>query len=141
MTIDQNKAVVRRFAKEIFLGGSDAAVDELLTDDFVAHTWPSSGPGNGKADLKAAIKRTSGGLADVRMTIDDLIPEDDRVAMRMTSSAKQVGAFMGIPPSGRSYEISEIHIFRLRDGKVCEHWHEGDFLGMMKQLGATPGAT
>jgi predicted ester cyclase len=32
-----------------------------------------------------------------------------------------------------------IHIFRVRDGKIAEHWHQADFLGMMRQLGALPG--
>jgi predicted ester cyclase len=41
---------------------------------------------------------------------------------------------MGMPPSGRSYEIGEIHIFRLRDSHIVEHWHEFDAMGMMKQL-------
>ena len=45
---------------------------------------------------------------------------------------------MGLPPSGRRYEIAEIHLFRVRDGRVAEHWHEGDFLGMLRQLGALP---
>jgi hypothetical protein len=46
---------------------------------------------------------------------------------------------MGMPPSGKRYEIGEIHVFRLRDGKVVEHWHQMDQMGMMKQLGAMPG--
>ncbi|MEO7117689.1 MAG: ester cyclase [Candidatus Limnocylindrales bacterium] len=140
MTLEQNKAIVRRFVDEIFVGGSEAAVDELLTDDFTPYTWPSAGKGDGKADLKAAIGRTSAALTDVEMTIDDLIAEGDKVAVRLTSKATQVGEFMRMPGSGKSYEIGEIHIFTIRDGKVCEHWHQADFMGMMKQLGATPGA-
>ena len=72
------------------------------------------------------------------MTIDDMIAEGDRVAVRLTSSAIQTGPFMGIPASGKRYEIGEIHWFRLRDGRICEHWHEADFLGMLRQLGAMP---
>lgn len=137
MSIDDNKAIVRRFIDEIFVGGRPESVDELLADDFVAHTWPSTG--DPKADLKAAIERVSKGLADVKFTIDDMIGEGDRVAVRLTSGARQVGPFMGMPPSGKAYSISEIHIFRLRDGKVTEHWHQLDQMGMMRQLGAMPG--
>ena len=61
-----------------------------------------------------------------------------RNTFRLTSRARQVGPFMGLPPSGKSYEIGEIHIFRIREGKVVEHWHQADFLGMMRQLGALP---
>jgi len=136
-TIAQNKAIVRRFVDEIFVQGRKESVDELLADDFVAHTWPSTG--RPREDLKAAIDRVAGGLADAEFTIDDLIAEGDRVAVSLTTAATQVGPFMGMPPSGRRYSIEEIHIFRLRDGKVVEHWHQFDQMGLMKQLGAMPG--
>jgi steroid delta-isomerase-like uncharacterized protein len=137
MSTDENKAVVRRFIDEIFVQGRRETVDELLADDFVAHTWPSTG--HPKDDLKGAIDRTSKALTDPRFTIDDMIAEGDRVAVRLTAQATQTGELMGMPASGKTYEIGEIHIFRLRDGKVTEHWHQFDQIGMMKQLGAMPG--
>ena len=137
MTTEQNKAIARRFIDEIFVQGRKDAVDELLADDFVGHTWPSTG--KPKDDLKAAIDRTSKGLADPVFTIEDVIAEGDRVAVRLTAAATQVGEMMGMPASGKRYEIGEIHIFRMRDGKVVEHWHQFDQMKMMQQLGAMPG--
>jgi steroid delta-isomerase-like uncharacterized protein len=134
-TLEANKAVVRRFIDEIFLKGDFSAVDELLTEDFAPHTWGPMPPG--RDGLKQAIERVSKGISDPSMTIDDVVAEGDRVAVRLTSSATHTGEFMGMPASGRRYEIGEIHIFRLRDGRVSEHWHQADFLGMMKQLGAS----
>jgi steroid delta-isomerase-like uncharacterized protein len=134
-TLEANKAVVRRFIDEIFLKGDFSAVDELLTEDFAAHTWGPMPPG--RDGLKQAIERVSKGISDPSMTIDDVVAEGDRVAVRLTSSATHTGEFRGMPASGRRYEIGEIHIFRLRDGRVSEHWHQADFLGMMKQLGAS----
>ena len=61
------------------------------------------------------------------------------MAVRVTARATQVGEFMGLPPSGKSYTIGEIHIFRIRDDKVVEHWHDFDQLALMRQLGAMPG--
>lgn len=136
MTTDQNKAIARRFIDEIFVQGRKDTVDELLSDDFVGHTWPSTG--DPKADLKGAIDRTSKGLADPAFTVEDMIAEDDRVAVRLTAAATQVGEMMGMPPSGKRYEIGEIHIFRMRDAKVVEHWHQFDQMKMMQQLGAMP---
>jgi steroid delta-isomerase-like uncharacterized protein len=135
--LERNKALVRRFIDEIFLGGDFDAVDEILTDDFTPHTWGSMQ--EGRDGLKEAITRVSAGLSDETMTIEDMIAEGDRVAVRLTSSATHTGELMGMPPSGKRYEIGEIHIFRVRDGRVSEHWHQADFMGMMKQLGATPG--
>ena len=136
MTIEENKALVRRFVEEIFENGNADAVDELLADDFVGHTWP--GPGDGKTNLKSAIERVSQALSESRFTIEDMIAEGDRVAVRLTASARQTGTFMGMPASGKTYEIGEIHIFRILDGRFVEHWHQFDSMAMMKQLGAAP---
>lgn len=133
-----NEAIVRRFIDEIFVGGRKSTVDELVADDFVAHTWPSP-TGDPRADLKAAIDRVAAGLSDAEFTIDDLIEDGDQVAVRLTTAATQTGEFMGLPPSNKRYRIEEIHWFRLRDGKVVEHWHQFDQMGLMKQLGAMPG--
>jgi steroid delta-isomerase-like uncharacterized protein len=136
MTTEDNKALVRRFIQGIFEAGRVEALEELVAPDFVGHTGPSGDID--REELKSAMERVSKGLAEVAFTIEDTIAEDDRVTVRLTSSARQVGDFMGIPPSGRSYTIGEIHIFRVRDGRIAEHWHQGDFLGLMRQLGALP---
>ncbi len=135
--VEANKALVRRFVDEIFVHGRHEAVDALVAEDFVSHSWPSTG--DARADLKRAIDRVGAGLADPVFTIEDEIAEDDRVAVRLTASATQVGEFMGIAPSGRRYTIEEIHVFRVRDGRIAEHWHQFDQLGMLRQLGAMPG--
>ena len=136
---EDNKAIVRRFIQEVFVEGRKDTVDELLADDFVAHTWPST-TGKPKEDLKAAIDRAAAGLSDADFRIDDMIAEGDQVAARLTTAATQTGEFMGMPPTNKRYEIEEIHWFRLRDGKVAEHWHQFDQMGMMKQLGVKAGS-
>jgi steroid delta-isomerase-like uncharacterized protein len=133
MTIEANKALVRRFITEIFEQGRPEAVDELCTDDFIGHTWGNAD----KEGLRAAMARVAQGLADAKFVVEDEIGEGDLVAVRLTASARQVGDFMGMPASGRSYQIGEIHIFRVRDGKVSEHWHQFDSASLMKQLGGS----
>ena len=135
MSVEENRRIVRRFVDEVFAQGRPEAVDELVAEGFTAHTWPSV-TGDGRQDLKLAIDRVSKGLPDVSFRIEDIFGEDDRVAVRLTAGARHVGDFMGMPGSGRSYTIEEIHIFRVRDGRVVEHWHQFDQLGLMRQLGA-----
>jgi len=130
MTIDHNKALVQRFITEVFEQGRPEAIDELCADDFVRH----NGGDTDREALKAAQARVGQALTDAKFTIDDEIGEADRVAVRLTASARQVGELMGMPASGRSYEIGEIHIFRIRHGRIAEHWHQFDAAGMMRQL-------
>jgi steroid delta-isomerase-like uncharacterized protein len=137
MSTDENKAVVRRFIDEAFVKGNPESVDELISESFVPHTWPSVQPG--RESLKQTVVRMAGGLSNVAFEIEDVIAEGDRVAVRVTARATHKGDFMGVPAAGKSYEIAEIHIFRLEDGLNVEHWHVADMLGMMKQIGALPG--
>lgn len=134
MSLQDNKTVARRFIEEVFVKGNAGAVDELATEDFTPRSWQSVEPG--RDSLKQAVKRVFAGLSDVSMKIEDMIAEGDKVAVRLTAHAVHDGEFMGIPASGKSYTISETHIFRIRDGKVAEHWRDADMLGLMTQLGA-----
>ena len=136
MSIQANKAIARRFIEDIFVRQDPDAVEELVSEDFTPHDWGQAV--NGRAAVLGAIERASAGLSEVVMRIEDMLAEDDRVAVRLTSSATQTGEFMGLPPSGHRYEIPEIHILRIRDGQVTEHWHQLDLLGMRRQLEATP---
>ena len=136
MSIEGNKAIARRFIEDIFVRQEPGAVEELVARDFTPHDW---GQGiSGREAIRGAIQRASQGLSEVEMRIEDMIAEGDRVAVRLTSSATQTGEFMGKPPSGHRYEIPEIHILRIRDGQVTEHWHQLDVLGMKRQLEVTP---
>jgi steroid delta-isomerase-like uncharacterized protein len=140
MTIESNKALVRRFVDEVFVNGSTEAIDDLVASDFVGHTWSPSG--SGQADLKRSSQRISKALDGVAFEIEDMIAEGDRVAFRVTASATQVGEFIGLPASGRRYTIGEIHIVRIEDDRIAEHWHYFDQIGLMHQLrgGGAPTA-
>jgi steroid delta-isomerase-like uncharacterized protein len=134
MGTHESKVLVRRFIDEVFVKGNADAVDKLVTSDFTPHSWgrmPS-----GIEPLKEAIKRVHAGLSSVSMKIEDVIAEEDKVAVRLTARARHTGEFMGLPATGRDYTISETHIFHLRDGRISAHWRDADMLGLMRQLSA-----
>lgn len=132
MSIQENKDLVRHFVKSVFQDLDASAVDELVAPDFVSHTWQF--PGDAREGLKKVTSSMGKALTDIEFKVDDLIAEDDKVAARLTASATQTGEFQKMPASGRRYTISEIHVFRLADGKIVEHWHQYDQAGQMRQL-------
>lgn len=138
MGSQENKVLVRRFIDEVFVKGNPDAAEKLVTNDFTPHSWGKMP--SGVEPLKQAIRHVHAGLADVTFKIEDMIAEDDKVAVRVTAHARHTGEFMGLPASGQAYTISETHIFHVRDGKVAEHWRDADMLGLMRQLGALPQA-
>ena len=73
-------------------------------------------------------------MSDPEFVIHDLIAEGDRVAVRLTTTARHTGTFMGLGGTGNRYSIDEIHVFRIRDGQCVEHWHAFDTMDLMRQL-------
>ena len=137
--LEANKGVALRFIEGVFIDQDPKAVDELAADDFTAHTFGDVPPG--REPMKEAMQRVGAGVSEPKFEIHDVIAEKDRVAVRLTTRARHTGTFMGIEPSGNEYSIDEIHIFRIEDGKVLEHWHELDRQRLTQQLqgkGAAP---
>ena len=138
MSLEANTALVRRFIDEVFVARRQDAIEALLHEDFVGHTW---GPTPvDRSFLHGAMERINAGLSDVAMDVEDTVAEGDRVVVRLTSRARQTGELMGMPATGRSYEIEEMHWFRIADGRIREHWHVADLAGMFRQLGVSPPA-
>ncbi len=75
---------------------------------------------------------------DMRLTVEDMIAEGDRVVDRITWQATHQGELMGVSPSGNSVRVTEMHISRIAEGKIVERWGQPDMLGMMRQLGVIP---
>jgi predicted ester cyclase len=131
-TQEANKEVARQLIERIFIRQEDRAIDELVSADFVPHTFGPMPPG--REGLREGMRRAGAGVSDPEFEIHDMLAEGDRVAVRLTTSARHTGTFMGVEPTGNRYSIDEIHIFRIADGQLAEHWHAFDTMGLLGQL-------
>lgn len=69
------------------------------------------------------------------MTPEEILAEDDLVAMRYTVTGTHEGEFNGIKPTGNEFAVSEMKLYRVTDGKIAEVWAAADQLGLLTQLG------
>jgi steroid delta-isomerase-like uncharacterized protein len=136
MTIDQNKAVVRR-VYDLVNAGDVAGFDDIIADDIVIHT-PIPGVEPGLESWRNFVGLFLGAFPENHTDVDQLTAEGDRVVARHTHHGVHGGEFMGIPPTGKSVSIVGIEEFRVADGKVVEFWHQDDLLSLLMQLGAVP---
>lgn len=132
--LQANKAVVLRMVEEEFNRGLDIA-DEIIHPDFFDHTNPP-GMQEGIAGHRAIVGLFRASFPDMCWTVEDAVAEGDRVAVRMRLRATQTGEFFGIPASGARVEVGGVHILRIADGRLTEHWGANDDLLLMRQLGA-----
>jgi len=79
-----------------------------------------------------------GAFPDISFSIEDMVAEEDKVALRAIGRGTHQGPFRGMPATGKKVELSVIGIGRFANGKMAEVWRISDRLGMMQQLGAIP---
>ena len=133
MMSEQNKALAKEFFG-LFRPGSRDNFDEIVHSNFQHNSWPWATPG--AAGIRELIAMVDTGFTDFGFQIEDAIAEGDKVVFRVSESATHNGEMMGIPGTGKKISWTGIHIFRIEDGKIAEHWREQDMLGFMQQMGA-----
>jgi predicted ester cyclase len=131
---NQNKRTTRRLLEELFGQGDLEAADELVHPQFVNHEAPPSNP-QGPEGLKETVAWLRELWGPMRFEIEDEIAEGDKVAARVVMHGRHVGEFLGKEPTGKEFATKQIHIWRLQDGQVIEHWSVRDDLGQALQLG------
>ena len=135
---EQNKAIVSRYYEEVWNLGQLEAIDELISERFVGHR--SSGADyTGRLSVSDSVNALCAAFPDGKFTIEDVVAEDDKVAVRFTAHATHMGMFRDIPPTGKEIVIAGIRIYRIEDGVIAERWEVIDQLGLMQQLGVIPG--
>lgn len=137
-TPEHNKELVRRYFEEVYNGRNLDLVDDLLADDF-GRTNPAQPHTNqpGNDDDAQRVRAWFDDFPDLTLTVDDLIAEHDRVAVRLTWRGTQAGALdaFGAPATGRPAEWSVFVFYRIACGQLVENWVVLDYLTMLRQLG------
>lgn len=138
MSLQENKDLVRRFTQEVMNEGNLDALSDYLSPDFVNHVTGETGIAAYRSVVEWARRLQGEGGVNV---IDDLVAEDDRVVMFVTVNGQlssEVQVFgMTFPANGSKFSNKHVHTFRVRDGKLTEHWATRDDLRMLLQLGAS----
>lgn len=139
MSVEANKALVRRFI-ELGWGRSDEAVfDECMDPD--CHRHRAGAVTSGQSDAKQAMKLVRAGIPDLEVTIEQLIGDGDVVAVRSISRGTHLGEYIGVAPTGRRVEIAAVDFYRIANDRIVESWHNVDELGLLRQLGVLPAVS
>lgn len=139
-TTTTNVEICTRAQTELFGAGRLELADELVTPDCIDHgpevgPHEGHGPAIGRDGVRSSVQWLRGAFPDLAYEIHDAFGDADRVALRTTARGTHSGEFLGRPGSGRSFEVQQVHVFRLENGQIAEHWAGRDDVRMMFQLG------
>jgi steroid delta-isomerase-like uncharacterized protein len=138
MSAEHNELVARRIAEELFNQGDLSVADELIAPQAVDHNEP---PGT---DCREHFKRVAtllrSAFPDLHMSIEDVIAEEEKMALRITISGTHTGpgAFAGLPPSGKRFQVQQMRFACFANGQMTESWAVIDMFAWVQQLGALP---
>ena len=128
--LERNKALARRFFEECVNRRNVALMDELVSPRFVNRSALPGVPAD-RDGYKRQVATFVTEFPDIHLTIEDMIVDGDKVAVRLTASGTNRSV-------GREATWPAILIFRIDAGKIVERWETRDDLGMMRQLGQLP---
>jgi steroid delta-isomerase-like uncharacterized protein len=139
VSLEEHKAIARRFREDLWNTGDLALVGPLFDRDCVVHarlpftTDFTRGPDAvGQLVLFYRIA-----FSDLRMTIEEIVAEEDLVVTRWNARGVHTGDLLGLPPTGREIFTTGMDMLRIRDGKIVEGWVSWDALALIEQLAAS----
>jgi len=148
--VSQNAAIVRQHLALVNAGKWQEA-SEFLAIDVRHHLGSWQGGAEGVVEGRAALARNFEDIfrtfPDWRMDIVELVTHGDDVIVRcrvsgthrgVSRSKVNAGFLYGVQPTGKRFEVQHIHWYKVRDGKIADHYANRDDAGMARQLGLLP---
>jgi steroid delta-isomerase-like uncharacterized protein len=134
MSIKENKALIRR-VYELWNKKELAEYFKLLAPEFIGHFTEMDTNMEQQKEVDIGFFNA---FPDAISNIEDMVAERDRVAVRVTWRGTHKGEFMGVPATGKKFEITGAAIYRITNDKLAEVWAITDSLHFMQQLGVIP---
>lgn len=128
-------ALARRWFTEVWSPGGETTVDALLAPAAVG--WMEGREVNGPADFKDARQQLLDTFPDLALTVEDMLAEGEKVAVRWSVNATHRGRGLGIPPTHRTVEFRGITWLEFKDGRIVRGWDSWNLGGLITSLRET----
>ena len=134
----ENSLLIRRWFDEVWNSGRMEAIDEMASPDVIGHGQAQHATDIGLKEFKPFVAGFRSAFPDMKVTIDFIMEQGDKVVARWTATMTHKGEFLGIAPTGKKATITGTSTQRISGGKIVEGWDNWDQLGLLVQIGAVP---
>jgi steroid delta-isomerase-like uncharacterized protein len=140
-TAKENKDIVRHYIEDAWNEANLDLIDKPVAADAPHHDQTLSERPDGPAGREQSIQVYHTACPDVYISIQEMVAENDLVAVRWIGRGTHEGELVGVEPTGTAIEITGMSINRMHEGQIAETWEVYDTLGMPQQIGALPEQT
>lgn len=140
MSTPDYESLIHRYVEEVLNGGKFEVLDDLLSPDYKRYLSPAAAPLTPETQ-KQRLAGLRAAFPDMHLTMEDMILQGDKVALRMTLRGTHRGVFQGIAPTDKQVTVSALDIVHFENGRFDEHWGGPDLLSLLQQLGAVLSTT
>ena len=133
MNGDEGKTLARRYFEEVINQGNLSVADQIFAADYIDHSARPGGP-TGPVAVKPVVAAFRAAFHELDETIEDMVAEGDKVALRFRATGVHRGEFRGIAPTGRRVQWTGLVILRVAGGKIVERWGVIDLFSIIQQL-------
>ncbi len=137
MSVEQNKATIRRVVEEVFNQKKTSVVPELIAPGYVYHS-PMGIDFKGPAGFAQFVGMMHSAFPDLQMAVDDIFGEGDRLAARLSMRGTFTGDLGAMKATGKKFNQPFAFFYRFEGGKELEAVEFGDQLDFYRQLGIAP---
>jgi predicted ester cyclase len=132
---EDSKVLMWRITEEIWNKGRLELIDELIAENLIDHVELVGIEGNGRARYRSSVEIARTAFPDFRNPLDLVLADGAFAVSYGRSTGTHRGEYMGIPPTGRSFDVPTFGILRFANGQAVERWGLSDNLAMLQQLG------
>jgi predicted ester cyclase len=133
---EENKAIFSDHIEQIWNNGDASGIERFIAPNYVG--FDAAEGISGIEGYKQHFETLTTAFSDIRITIEALLAEEDRVVGRFVVEGTHTGNLGDIPPTGKRVRVTGISIARISRGQIVEEHANSDTLGLLKQIGITP---
>jgi steroid delta-isomerase-like uncharacterized protein len=134
--LEQNKHIARQFIAA-FAAADARTLERIVAEHMVDHNLAPGGK-QGRKGVLEAVEMFRAAFPDMKITIESLVADEERVSVTGKMSGTNQGSLMGAPPTGKTASFAYMDMYGIANGQIVEVWHVEDLAGMMRQLGTLP---
>jgi steroid delta-isomerase-like uncharacterized protein len=134
MSVVENKELLKRAAQAFNKVDDRSGWYSFHAESVQAHGLAPTALD--KAGLKGFYTALWAAFPDLKIDVDELVGEGDKVVWRISASGTHNGSFQGVAATGKAVKFGAHYTFRFENGKIVERWSTLDRLTLLAQIGA-----